>query len=130
MPKTKADWIALEETAEQRLFAQPTPTVRYDVPSQWEGDPKYDPVPHSPSLHAGEGVHGPVKALLVTALLGEPCQTYAGNWVNVVSLKNKRDFAQMHHYGFYWSTEHLDDELYGMCGDCVAHVWCVHTRAQ
>ncbi len=114
LPTTRAEWIALEQTAEQRLLSQLRPTVRYDVPGKWEGDPKYDPTPHTAGLHAGEGVHGPVKALLVTATLGEPCKTYAGNWVNVISLKNKRDFAQTHQYGFYWTTEHLDEELHGM----------------
>lgn len=87
MPSTRDDWKMLEQTAASRLLsAQPR---------------EAHPAPHRPT------------ALLVTAVLGDPCLTFKGGWTNIVSIKNKQDFADMHGYRLYWTNEHLDSELFG-----------------
>lgn len=83
---TRDDWMALEHSAESRLLSTT----------------KSHRSPHRNT------------ALLVTAVLGDPCLTSNnGGWTNVVSLKNKQDFADLHGYRFYWTNEHFDDQLFG-----------------
>lgn len=84
---SREDWIKLEHTAEGRLL-----------------DIEHDNTRTS-STHP--------TALLVTAVLGDPCITYQGGWTNVISIKNKQDFADIHGYNFFFTTDNFDNELFG-----------------
>lgn len=83
MPSTRDDWVKLEQTAESRLLdSQHTATHT-----------------RAPPAHP--------TAMLVTAVLGDPCLTYKGGWTNVISIKNKQDFADIHGHELYWTNEHV-----------------------
>ncbi|KAI3658524.1 hypothetical protein MP638_004835 [Amoeboaphelidium occidentale] len=53
------------------------------------------------------------KALIVTAVAPKPCSAPGGDFLTMLSIKNKQDYARLHGYGFYLSTEQSDPLLKG-----------------
>lgn len=53
------------------------------------------------------------RMVITTAVLAKPCSGSTGNYVNLLSIRNKQDYAQLHGYGLYWTSDTLDPSLSG-----------------
>lgn len=58
------------------------------------------------------GIRGQ-KMLIVSAINIDPCESFVGNYVNMLALKNKEDYARMHGYGFYYAIDQQNSTLFG-----------------
>jgi hypothetical protein len=51
--------------------------------------------------------------MIATAINIDPCESFMGNYINILSLKNKEDYARMHGYGFYYALDQQNSTLFG-----------------
>ena len=51
--------------------------------------------------------------MIVTALKPGPCPTPRGDFINLLSVKNKQDYARQHGYDFYLATHQSSPDLRG-----------------
>ncbi|KAI3638494.1 hypothetical protein MIR68_002992 [Amoeboaphelidium protococcarum] len=53
------------------------------------------------------------RMLIVTGIAPKPCKLHEGDFLTMLSIKNKQDYARMHGYDFYMSTHLSDVNLVG-----------------